>query len=148
MYTYILIWCDFLHGCIHVYIYECIRADFCHQLCACMCKYTWYNECIYMNLYVCMYVRVDFCPWIRACMCTYTWYCIREYDTGWRRHIGCLKLLVMFRKRATNYRALLRKLTYKDKASYDPTPPCMILCVYCVCFCPHTAVFIYVGMRL
>jgi len=26
---------------------------------------------------------------------------------GWRRLIGCLKLQVIFRKRATNYRALL-----------------------------------------
>ena len=31
---------------------------------------------------------------------------------------------VMFRNRATNYRALLRKMTYEDKASYDSTPPC------------------------
>jgi len=44
--------------------------------------------------------------------------------TGWRRHIGCLKLQVVFCKRATNYRALLQKMTYKDKASYDSTPPC------------------------
>ena len=44
--------------------------------------------------------------------------------TGWQRSIGCLKLQVTFRKRATNYRALLRKMTCKDKASYDSTPPC------------------------
>ena len=44
---------------------------------------------------------------------------------GWPRLIGCLKLQVIFRQRATNYRALLRKITYKDKASYDSTPPCM-----------------------
>ena len=44
--------------------------------------------------------------------------------TGWRRLIGCFKLQVIFRKRATNYRALLRKMTYQDKASYDSTPPC------------------------
>jgi len=43
--------------------------------------------------------------------------------TGWRRLIGCLKLQVNFRKRATNYRALLWKMTYEDKASYDSTPP-------------------------
>ena len=42
--------------------------------------------------------------------------------TGWRRRIGCLTLQVIFRKRATNYRALLRKITYKDKASYESTP--------------------------
>ena len=43
---------------------------------------------------------------------------------GWRRPIGCLKLQVIFRKRATNYRALLRKMTYKDKGSYRSSPPC------------------------
>jgi len=31
---------------------------------------------------------------------------------------------MFFRKRATNYRALLREMTYKDKAFYDSTPPC------------------------
>jgi len=30
---------------------------------------------------------------------------IHKYDTGWRRPIGCLKLQVIFHKRATNYRA-------------------------------------------
>jgi len=42
--------------------------------------------------------------------------------TGWRRPIGCHKLLVIFRKRATNYRALLRKVTDENRASYDSTP--------------------------
>ena len=45
--------------------------------------------------------------------------------TGWRRCIGCLKLQVSFCKRATNFRALLYKMTYKDKASYISTPPCI-----------------------
>jgi len=45
-------------------------------------------------------------------------------DTGWRRLIGCRKLQVIFRKRANNYRALLLKMTYEDKASDDSTPPC------------------------
>ena len=44
--------------------------------------------------------------------------------TVWRRCIGCLKLQVSFRNSANNYRALLRKMTYRDKASYDATPPC------------------------
>ena len=43
---------------------------------------------------------------------------------GWRRLRGCLKLQVIFRERATNYRALWRKVTYEDKASCDSTPPC------------------------
>ena len=42
--------------------------------------------------------------------------------TGRRRLIGSLKLQVIFRKRATKYRALLRKMTYEYKASYDSTP--------------------------
>jgi len=40
------------------------------------------------------------------------------YNTGWKRGIGCFKLQVSFRKRATNYRALLRKMTCEDKALY------------------------------
>ena len=42
--------------------------------------------------------------------------------TGWRTPLGCLKLQVIFCKRAANYRALLRKMTFEDKASYDSTP--------------------------
>ena len=42
---------------------------------------------------------------------------------GWRRPIGCLKLQVNLRKRATNYRALLREMTYEDKASCDSMHP-------------------------
>ena len=39
-----------------------------------------------------------------------------------RSLIGCLQLQVIFHKRATNHRSLLRKVTYEDKASYDSTP--------------------------
>jgi len=47
--------------------------------------------------------------------------------TGWRRLTGCLNLHVNFRKRATNYMVLLRKITYKDKASYDSTLRCAFI---------------------
>jgi len=47
---------------------------------------------------------------------------------GCRRPTGCLKLQFILCKRATNYRALLRKMTYKDRASYGPAPPCSALC--------------------
>ena len=47
---------------------------------------------------------------------------------GWRRHIWCPKLQVISRKRATNYRAHLRKMTYKDKASYGSPPHCTNQC--------------------
>ena len=49
--------------------------------------------------------------------------CLTEH-TGWRRLIGCLKLQVIFRKRATNHRALLQKINYEDKAPYASTSPC------------------------
>ena len=35
-----------------------------------------------------------------------------------------LESQVIFRKRATDYRALLRKMTCKDKAPCKPAPPC------------------------
>ena len=41
-----------------------------------------------------------------------------------RRPIGCPISCITFCKLATNYRALLRKMTYKDKASYESVPPC------------------------
>ena len=46
--------------------------------------------------------------------------------TEWRRPIKYLKLQVIFRKRANNYRAFVRKMTYKDKASCGSSPPCTL----------------------
>ena len=42
----------------------------------------------------------------------------RTHTIGWQRYTGCLKMQASFRKRATNYRALLQKLSYIDEASY------------------------------
>ena len=53
--------------------------------------------------------------------------CILHFFTGWRRLRGCLELQIIFRKRATNYRALLQKLTYEDTAPYESSPPCNAL---------------------
>jgi len=50
--------------------------------------------------------------------------CKRYVCTGWQRLIGCLKVAGHFHKRATNYRALLRKMILKDKASHGSSPPC------------------------
>ena len=54
-------------------------------------------------------------------------YSVTSLATGWRTLIGSPKLQVIFRKRATNYRALLWKVTYEDKGSYEsslfPIPP-------------------------
>ena len=45
--------------------------------------------------------------------------------TGWRRLTGSPKLQIILYKRATKYRSLLRKMTYKDKGSYESSPPCI-----------------------
>jgi len=58
---------------------------------------------------------------------------VMNWNWNWNNHIyidiyavanhkGCLKLQVIFRQRATNYKALLRKMTHKDKASYGSSP--------------------------
>ena len=44
--------------------------------------------------------------------------------TEWHKCVGCLELQISFRKRNTNYRALLRKITYKDQAFYGSLPNC------------------------
>ena len=47
-------------------------------------------------------------------------------NTGWRRLIGSPKLQIIFHKRAIKYRSLLRKMTCKDKGSYESSPPCTL----------------------
>jgi len=51
--------------------------------------------------------------------CTY----VSLICTGWRRCIGCLKLQVSFRKRATKRRAFWREMTYWDEASCRSSAP-------------------------
>ena len=62
---------------------------------------------------VCIYVT-----WLLQMWCTDESMTSKDMSTRWRRPVGCLKLQVIFRKGATDYRALLRKMTYEDKASY------------------------------
>jgi len=50
-----------------------------------------------------------------------------------------MKLQVIFRTRATNYGALLQKMTHKDKASYDFTSPCTYDVTYEHIACGHAA---------
>jgi len=84
------------------------------------------------DICICSYIHIHIHTYIYVCMYTYIYTCIHLlrriqgdlYSTGWRRPMGCLKLLVIFCKRATSYRALLRKMTYKDKAFHASTPPC------------------------
>jgi len=52
---------------------------------------------------------------------------LRLFIIGWRRLIGSPELQIIFHKRATKYRSLLRKMTYTDKGSYESSPPCIKL---------------------
>jgi len=81
-----------------------------------------YRFGVVIHIYVCSYICID----LGVCV---SWIIIvQSTSTGWRRSIGCLKLLVIFRKKATNHRALLRKMTRKDKASYGSSPPSNASC--------------------
>jgi len=50
---------------------------------------------------------------------------IRVNHTRYCRCIGCHKLQVIFRKRVSYRRALLRKMTHQNKASYAASLPCI-----------------------
>ena len=64
----------------------------------------------------------------KECMRTWIWIhriYVSLIRTGWPRLIGSPKLQIIFHKRATKYRSLLRKTIYKDKGSYESSPPCI-----------------------
>jgi len=103
-------------------------------------SYTYIRTLFFLHVYPYPLVLFMMCytsgymPILTPYMC-YTWsympiltpYMIHKHvqsNTEWWWLIGCLKLQVIFRKRATNYRALLRKMTCQDKAPYHSTPPC------------------------
>ena len=101
--------------------------------CVCMCV----RACVYIIrvpiLFRVVYVSHSLSALhVSVSVCIYVCVC-----TGWRCCTGCLKLQVSFHKRATNYRALLRKITCKDKASYGSSPPCMLRVPFFLCFACH-----------
>jgi len=71
-----------------------------------------------INMFQCALVHIYIYMFIFVCACT-----------GWRRLIGSLKMQIILHKRATKCMSLLRKMTYKDKGSYESSPPCM-KCIY------------------
>jgi len=97
-----------------------------------------------MRTFVCMWVCVsvvrEYVSMCRWCVCVRTFDCMHirareRMSTGCRRCIGCLKLQDFFRKRAMNCRALLRKVTYKGKASYASLQPCTWHLYVCAHLC-------------
>jgi len=94
----------------------------------CMCMYV----CVYVCLGVRAYVYAGVCVCVRIRFVhthshvefiAYT-HAHPTHGRGWRRRIGCLKLQVSFRKRATNFRSLLRNITCKDKTFYASSSVC------------------------
>jgi len=116
-----------IYICLHTYIYLCVTSlslpnPPCPLSLSRFSTQSWHREsivfiCTWIYMYIPIYNTNLF---IRR---TQSWH--RE-SIGWRRVIGCHKLQIIYRKRAANYGALLRKMTYKDKASYDFTPPCSV----------------------
>ena len=95
---------------------------------------TYIPRCI-VCMYICMCMYVRMYESMYMYVCTYVRYYVRCK--------GCLKLQVSFCKRATNYRALLRKMTYKVQASYAFLPTCMHVCTYeCMYVCMYVCVYV------
>jgi len=113
--TLLLQWQTHKCVCIYIYIYMYIYIMTVFGI-------IYVCACVYINKYTHNYTHIQWRARDYTCVYRYT---RGATYTGWRRLIGCLKLQVIFFKRATNYRAVLRKMSYEDVASYDPTPPCI-----------------------
>jgi len=128
MYMYM---CAYSNMHISIYIYYIYVYIYLHTYTIYMCAYTriglvseggwwWTLKDLYkMNIHRAIGVSIFkyTCTYLHIHVCAYT-----RIELQGDKLIGCLKLQVIFRKRATNYRALLRKMTYEDKASYVWSP--------------------------
>jgi len=112
--------------------------------------------CVYMYVYVCVCVCVQKEGGRKMCVCTRanvwglewggkkdSYMPERKKCTGWRRLIGSPKLQIIFHKRAIKYRSLLRKMTCKDKGSYESSPPCIHFFERKKCIHVYTHVRVY-----
>jgi len=130
--------------CVHVCACACACTCACACACACVCVRVYVYVLTYTHMKICVYTHVVhqtasgrivlICARACACACS-----------GWQRLIGYLKLQVIFSKRATNYRAPFRKMTYKDKASYRSWPPCITqaVCTWSMCAFVYERVCVY-----
>ena len=122
-----------MQTCMHARMHTCTHACVCFFMFVCVCLYVRYAYMHLRFILVCTLVRlIGVCIHIRLIVV-----CI---DTGWPRLIGSPKLQIIFHQRAIEYRSLLRKMTYKDKGSYESSPPCIYLrlCVYTANTHTHT----------
>jgi len=89
-------------------------------------------------MYVYTYMFIHICIYIYVYTYVYEHMCMAHSSTGWRRLIGSPKLQIIFHKRATKYTSLLRKMTYKDKGSYESSPPCSKFKAWLIFICDVT----------
>jgi len=133
----------------------------------CVCAYTYIATYVWthMKMYIYVCVHIYMYTYIYSHPPTHTYiYLFHQnsrheleaaaYATGWWIGIECHKGQVSFCKRATKNRALLRKISFKDKASHASSPPvymclhtyvCAHLGVYtydCVCVCVCVCIYI------
>jgi len=99
--------CTYLYLHFNVYIHMCMYIiQFYNSI---ESQYTSYMyKYIYVHIYIYISMHIHICVYISFHSTT----------------LSKVKLQVVFCKRATNYRALLREMTYKDKTSYWSSPPC------------------------
>jgi len=114
----------------------------CGRVCVCVCVC---GKRIF-NIFCCV-----------VCECVYQMgKSFERQRTGWRRPKGCVISEFVYRKLATNYMVLLRKMTCKVNVSCGPSPPyntcsvqkaqwCVRVCVcVCVCVCMYVCVCLHV----
>jgi len=141
-------------------------------MCACVCVCVRVCACVVseegMGIGVCC-VSVFACVFVCVCceqggyghrcmcvlclsVCVYLCVCCERggYGAGRLISIGCIKLQVSFRRRATIHRALLRKMTSKYMSSCESSPPCSthrFLYIYmdiCICRYMIECTYIYI----
>ena len=130
---------------IHIYFYTVVPLTAFH------CKYVHSHLAMFVAVFILQMHNSNmhlFLHTIQICICFYNGSILQS--KGWQRRRGCLKVQVIFRKRATNWRALFRKMTYGDKASYGSSPPCMwcvlprpnvYMCLHIyICLLPYSVV--------
>jgi len=136
-----------LFSCVCVSVCVCVCLSVCvpECVCACVCVsvgvccsglfsslYRWWRYLALfrsISLYFALFRSISLAH-MRARARSLSFFCnVLERGnirTGWRRLIGSPKLQIIFHKRATKYRSLLRKMTCQDKGSYESSPPCRI----------------------
>ena len=143
--------------CICTYIHLVLQMSFTRCLCTLSFKTMMYLYTVFQAMYLYidtsrlanvlheMYLYIVFQDNDVSVHCLYI--VLQDKTTGWRRLIGSPKLQIIFHKRATKYRALLRKMTYKDKGSYESSPPCRYLTCILSSSCLPQEMYLYIVLQ-